>query len=339
MVSRRETPLFWSFSAGSWFGVRVRVSWWMPLVAAWFLFEFGPRLGGALFGVLVLSTLLHEFGHILAARLMDGSGDEILIWPLGGLAFVDRGASLRSQFVTALGGPVVNLLLCLLTLPAVLDSGYGWLALNPIQLPMAADDFGNPRLLSDVQVLVFYVNWTLLLVNLVPAYPLDGGRMARCWLASRTSPATAAEISLRVAFAMGIVLAVLAMFFLKSVTLLGIAFLLVILALQESFEMQNGESYEESFMGYDFSQGYTSLEREEQKPQAPARPGLLARWREMRRVHKQLRLEQEQRRAEQQLDELLAKVHARGLEALTPAEQRLLKRASDRFRSRDKETR
>jgi hypothetical protein len=246
---------------------------------------------------------------------------------------------LRVQFVTALGGPVVNLLLCLLTLPAALDSGYGWRVLNPMHLPMSSDDFGGVRLVNDLQVLAFYVNWVLLVINLIPAEPLDGGRMARCWLAARTSAATAAEISLRVAFAVVIVLAVLALFFLKSIALLGIAFLICVLALQESFELQSGESYDDSFMGYDFSQGYTSLERSDERPRPRARPGLLARWLESRRLHKQVRLEREQLRAEQQLDEILAKVHDRGLGALTPAERRLLKRASDRFRGQDNDTR
>src|SRR5262245_4309175 len=110
-MSHRQNSMFWAFSLGSWCGIRVRVSWFMPLVLVWMLYEFQWRLGGVLFGVLFATVLLHEVGHIVAGQAMDGSGDEILIWPLGGLAFVDSSSTPRAQFVTAAGGPLVNLLL------------------------------------------------------------------------------------------------------------------------------------------------------------------------------------------------------------------------------------
>lgn len=337
-MSNRENPLYWAFPVGTWFGVRVRVSWLMPLAAAGLMFEFGWRYGGVLFAILMITTLLHEFGHILAARAMDGSGDEILLWPLGGLAFVERSASPKTQFVVASGGPLVNAALCVLCVPAVLASPYGAQVLHPLLLPIAREDFGRAGLLADVQVLTFCVNWMLLLVNLIPAFPLDGGRMAWAWLAARFNAATASEISVRVAYGVAFLLVVVGLFFFKSVVLLSIAFLIVVLAMQESIELRSGEAFDDSFMGYDFSQGYTSLERAEKTRPAP-RPGLLARWLEMRRAEKQRRAELQQQEAEKQLDSILAKVHERGLEALSPSERRTLDRASDRFRSRGNDQR
>src|SRR5438552_16332748 len=110
-MNNSHNPLFWSFGAGTWSGVHLRISWFMPLVLAWMLYEFGMTLGGAFFGVLFVSVLLHEIGHILAARACDGSGDEILMWPLGGLAFVETSTP-RAQAITAAAGPLVNVLLC-----------------------------------------------------------------------------------------------------------------------------------------------------------------------------------------------------------------------------------
>lgn len=335
-MANRQNPLFWSFPLGTWFGVRVRVSWFVPLVALWLAVDFGWHYGGVLFGIFFASVLLHEFGHILAARSMNGSGDEILLWPLGGLAFVDRRSSPKEQFVTAAGGPIVHLVICLLCLPAILSADYGWKVLHPLQLPIATDDFGRSGWLVDVQTLCFSVNWMLLLVNLVPAYPLDGGQMARTWLATRFNAATAREISVRVAVAAAIVLAVAAAFFFKSVMLLGIAFLIALLALQESFEMQAGDSFEDSFMGYDFSQGYTSLERSgDTHPKT--RRGVLTRWLESRRLARQRRHEELQQQIDEQLDSLLAKVHDHGIGALSASERRLLERASDRYRSKGKD--
>jgi hypothetical protein len=174
----------------------------------------------------------------------------------------------------------------------------------------------------------------MLLINLLPVYPLDGGQVVRGWLVSRCGTTTASEISIRVAYVVGGVLAVLAMIVFKHFILLGIAFLILLLAIQESSHLQAAEAFDDSFMGYDFSQGYTSLERSDRaKPKR--RQGLLARWLEGRKANRQRRLEQQQEQVEQQLDGILAKVHDHGMGALTPAERRLLKRASERFRSKD----
>src|SRR5579864_5131438 len=137
-MPNRHNPLFWSFGAGTWSGVHLRISWMMPLLLAVLLYKFQLKLGGALFGVLFVSVLLHEIGHILAARATDGSGDEILMWPLGGLAFVETSTP-RAQAITAAAGPLINLLLCGLFLPAVLRSGSMTHALNPLVVPFAPE--------------------------------------------------------------------------------------------------------------------------------------------------------------------------------------------------------
>ena len=65
-------------------------------------------------GLLFLSILLHEFGHCFAARSVDGDATEMLLWPLGGLAYCDVPHTPRANLITALGGPAVNLALCVL---------------------------------------------------------------------------------------------------------------------------------------------------------------------------------------------------------------------------------
>jgi len=337
-MSHRQNPLFWSFGAGDWFGIRIRISWLMPVVLAWFLYEFGLRLGGVVFTALFLSVLLHEVGHILAARTLDGSGDEILLWPLGGLAAVQPGMPPRAQAITALSGPLVNFVLCGLFLPAVITIPEASRAFNPLVLAVPSGGLVRENLLLDLQVLMFSLNWMLLLLNLMPVFPLDGGQVLRSWLSARLGSTMANEVAIRCAFAVGIIVALLAMLVFKNVILLGLAFGVLLLAMQEAVQIQSGESYDDSFMGYDFSQGYTSLERAERPRQEP-RPGLLARWMESRRQEKQRRLEQQQEQVDQRLDEILAKVHESGMNALTPAERRLLKRASDRYRSKGQDQR
>lgn len=342
-MNNRQNPLYWSFGAGTWSGVHLRISWLMPLLLAWFLYEFHLPLGGSLFAVLFGSVLLHEIGHILAARATEGTGDEILLWPLGGLAFVES-SSPRAQRLIAAAGPLVNLLLCGLFLQAVLHSDSMPQAFNPLVVPFSPETFGAARdvsagavgqanLVSDVQVLMFWVNWLGFLVNLIPAYPLDGGQILRSWLTARMGTGMGTEIAIRLAYAAAVLIAVGGLVFAKSMVLVVLAFLIIVLAMQESFQLQAAESYDDSFLGYDFSQGYTSLEKSE-----PARPqrrvGLLQRWLERRKAEKQRRLVEQSQQTDQQLDAILAKVHERGLASLTPAEKRLLKRASNRYRGK-----
>jgi Zn-dependent protease len=337
-MNHRQNPLFWSFGVGTWLGVRLRISWLMPLVLFWFLYEFGPSLGGVIFAGLFISVLLHEIGHILAARAFDGSGEEILLWPFGGLAAVHQGLPLRAQVITSLSGPLVNLVLCGIFLSAVITSGNLPRALNPLTLVVPEGGLKSPNLLIDLQVLMFSLNWMQLLINLVPVYPLDGGQVLRSALSARFGNSMANEVATRCSMVVGIVVAILAMLVFKNVILLGLAFGVVLLAMQEAMQLHSGESYDDSFMGYDFSQGYTSLEKSERPRQEP-RPGLFARWLESRRQEKQRRLEMQQQQVDLELDEILAKVHERGMNALTPSERRLLKRASDRYRSKGQDQR
>ena len=65
-----------------------------------------------LMALLFLAVLLHEYGHCVGARLMEGDAHEILLWPLGGLAAVEVPQTARANFVTAAFGPLVNILLC-----------------------------------------------------------------------------------------------------------------------------------------------------------------------------------------------------------------------------------
>src|ERR1051326_6581291 len=87
--------LAWSFPLGRLFGINIRVHWLFPVVAAGLVLRAGYYLPGTAWQdvlwlqvILFVSVLLHEFGHCFAARYVEGDAKEILMWPLGGLAFV-----------------------------------------------------------------------------------------------------------------------------------------------------------------------------------------------------------------------------------------------------------
>jgi stage IV sporulation protein FB len=296
------------------------------------------------------SILLHEFGHCYAGRLMDGEANEILLWPLGGLAMVDVPQTPRANFVVAVAGPAVNLflfvmcglLLSLLYEPALAPT---W---NPLPSAAPFRNFdgvvmlkawnGAEYSITNLGIIVLarlcYVNWLLFLFNmLLIGFPMDAGRMFQCvlWKYFGYRQATLAAIfaGFLTALALGLV------------AIIGDQWLYCALGIfiffacwQQRVVLETGG--EESLFGYDFSQGYTSLERDHPSSAAPPRRRLnwFQRWSQRRAARKLLR-ETEQREAEERrMDELLEKVQRHGLPALSDEERRFLKRVSDRYRNR-----
>ncbi len=328
----RQSSLYWSFPIGTWFYTQVRVSVCFPLLILVLCYRIDNlQLGLVFSAILLFSVLMHELGHIWAVRVTGGIGAEILIWPLGGLAFVRPAGTFSSQFLTAAAGPIVNLILCMVTIPGWWSSYDTQTVLNPLVMPIG--DISND-VIREFLVLIFAANWVLLLVNLIPVFPLDGGRMLQAWLSSRMGSETGAEIYIRIGFVFAFVMMIGGLLIdgddFNGIWVVVIGSILLVLNMQESFQLRSGERYDESFMGYDFSQGYTSLERTEETP-SQLRRGLLQQWRDRRRAeHKQVEVEL-------QLDALLEKVHTQGLGSLTASEKRKLNRASDWLRDRQKQ--
>jgi len=332
-MNNRDSPLFWSFPCGTWFATRVRLSVYFPLLFLVICLQLRNFSLGMTFGVvLMLSVVAHEFGHVLAARATGGAGREILIWPLGGLAFVQPADTLRSQILTTAAGPMVNIALCLIMLPATWNSGHWAAAINPLELPRV-ELAANP--LGSILVLTFCANWILTLVNLIPVYPLDGGRLLQTLLATRLGGEVGNGIYLKVGFGVAL-LGMFAGLIIDSAWLVFIGAAVMAMNFQEMFQMHTGDSYDDSFMGYDFSQGYTSLERADESA-GPRRPGPMKRWLQKRREERERRIQLRDSEDEQKLDELLEKVHTDGIDSLTDAERRQLKRASERARERGKQ--
>jgi stage IV sporulation protein FB len=337
-MDSRDNPVYWSISCGNWFMTHVRVSLFVPVIVLAICWRLGlPNLRVALAfgGILVVSLLIHEFSHILAVRWTGGIGNEILIWPLGGLAFVQPAGTFRSQFLTPAAGPLSNLLLCTLVLAPVWRDGALPHLLNPFLFPL---DSLHQIWARDLFVLIFWCNWVLLLANILPVFPLDGIRMVLAILKSRTDVESAAEMAIRISFIVaGFVM--LVGLGLDGSWIVFFGAVVFILSLLEWIQMRTAETLDDSFMGYDFSQGYTSLERSTRQNQPPVRrrPGLIESWRERRRAARELRARLEEEQVQQQLDAILEKVHQHGIGSLSDAERRQLNRASSRLRDRGKQ--
>ncbi len=317
----------WAIPLGTWGGVRVRINIWYPLVflllVHWLGWESGLLCGAILF----VTTLVHEFFHIAAAHLTGGDGDEILLWPLGGLAFTRPAPTFTSRFWTPAAGPISQIVICLLTLPAVLQADLLRESLSPIYLPIGS--LGEP-LWRDVLILTFALNWLLLLVNLIPAFPLDGGQMLRAILARSMGWNQAKGLSVRVGWIAGAILAFVGLL-IDQTMVVFLGFFLVLMNIQEFFHQQINDIYGEGYAGYDFADGYGPLE-EPVEPEAP-RPGFWTQWKQNRAAARRERELEARAATARRVDELLDKVHQQGMNSLTDEERRFLAEASVQYKT------
>lgn len=165
----------WRLKIGRAAGIDVFLHWtflFAPIYVVYSCWETGWATIGVmlvLLACLFACVLLHEYGHAMAARYFGIKTQDIIITPIGGLARL-FGMSRNhpwQEFVIALAGPVVNLVLCLMFLVYLLVTSQGL-------IPDNIDAF--PQIL-------FWANLALFLFNLVPAFPMDGGRILRSLLA------------------------------------------------------------------------------------------------------------------------------------------------------------
>jgi stage IV sporulation protein FB len=195
-------------------GIDIRMHITFPLILIWGALQFGllsdRGLSGAVFGVvatllLFIIVLLHELGHSFAAQYYGVAVKQIVLLPIGGVAQLASIPEKPSQeFVIAIAGPLVNFIL------AVLMYLFGLLVGFRVDLAGAANILSAMETLG-VDALfnyLFLTNLFLAIFNLLPAFPMDGGRILRAILASQMNyvraTIIAASIGQALAWALGL---------------------------------------------------------------------------------------------------------------------------------------
>jgi Zn-dependent protease len=155
-------------------GIDVFLHWSWFLVALLEINWSGGRYSSPIWNVLeylalFLIVMLHEFGHAFACRQVGGTANRIVLWPLGGIAYVQPPQRPGAMLWSIAAGPLVNVILLPILLGLVMMSSVlGWSQSAP-----DAHKF--------LEVVAF-INGVLLVFNLLPIYPLDGGQILRSLL-------------------------------------------------------------------------------------------------------------------------------------------------------------
>ena len=194
---------WWTWNVGSIAGIPVRMHLTLVLMLVWIALSYalsgmGARATGlgvvlvlAIFGVIVI----HELAHALVARHFGVTTRDIMLLPVGGIASLERMPEKPSQeLLVALVGPAVNLVIALLLSPF-----HGLF----------------------VQQFVM-INVALAVFNLLPAFPMDGGRALRALLAMRLGPERATDIAAGLGKVLAVLLAVVGLFYNPLLVLIAV---------------------------------------------------------------------------------------------------------------------
>jgi stage IV sporulation protein FB len=349
-------PLTWSpIHLGRWGGTQIRIHVFL-IVFVVFRFlnaaidqEHAFLSTAVWLGLLLLALAAHELGHALVAAWLEYEHDEIRLWPLGDMSTVSPSTTSRpvDTMLIAIAGPLVNLFIVIVT-AIVLFQGLGAV---PVWHPFGNDGTGVPLLkLTGKPVDTFspawyvgwfgYLNYVILLANLIPAPPFDGGRFFRAYVSHASLapikesplPYLATRVCVILLFVVGLLRLILQSTS-DGLTLIFLAILIELMVRAEARMMEDGGFFDDGVFGYDFSEGYTSLEGSTAKVR-PYRESALKRWRRRRSDLRRQRRQVREAAEEQRMDEILEKLHRHGRSALSDEEYRFLVRVSAKYRNR-----
>jgi Zn-dependent protease len=306
-------------------------------------FPVGTRL--AWLSMLMLALAFHEIGHALAARRLGVEADEVVLWPLGNLAgpTISYGRGTEVMLFAA-AGPAVNLILAIVTAIGLNIAGA-----QMIFYPFGNSEGGGAPVLGDGKTLAAaftpiwylgwfgFLNWIMFLANMIPALPFDNGRIFRGVFEGPTRDTLVGPwVARTCAFVLGLAgLIRLATGKHGAWAMIGIGIIVYMVARLESRMLEEGGYLDDTLFGYDFSQGYTSLDAGAATVR-PRREGALKRWRNRRSELRRQRRMAKEAAQDQRTDEILEKLHTQGRSALTDEENRFLIRVSAEYKKRDR---
>lgn len=187
-----------SLNLGSISGIKIIVHWTFFLLILWIVFDElkrGGTINSILFNVafvfaVFVCVVLHELGHALTAKRFGINTKKITLLPIGGMASLDKiPESPKQELLVVVAGPLVNVVIAILL--------YLILPINELARLSFADNLETFSNLSFQNFLLylFIVNIGLVVFNIIPAFPMDGGRILRALLAMKIDRVKATQIA------------------------------------------------------------------------------------------------------------------------------------------------
>jgi Zn-dependent protease len=182
----------WSWKIGKFLGIDVYLHTTFFLLIGWIALSYWFRensLVAVLSGVgfilaLFASVVFHEYGHALAARRFGVKTRDITLYPIGGVARLERiPEEPKQELLIAIAGPAVNVVIALVL--------FFWLLINSALDPLSSLSLTGGSFLERLMV----TNLFLVGFNLIPAFPMDGGRVLRALLATRLEYTRATQLA------------------------------------------------------------------------------------------------------------------------------------------------
>ena len=339
----------WSLSLGRWWGVSVHLHIFFlfsALLALAFTLPDRDLMSAGLLmvGVLLVSVTLHEVGHALAANYVGGKVDAVVLGPVGGLISPRVPDEPEAHLFVALAGPTVHLSLAVVAAIALAIAGNTQLLglLNPLATPQDLIEPGGTALIA--AKITLWLNWNLMLLNLLPAYPFDGGPILRAMLWPALGRRTARVVTARIAMGIGVLLCASSLLTLTEefqthfpvwipLVMLGV---FVFFSARQDLATAAVPEWNEEPAGYQLNSEGLDLLDVMWSNTDEDEGGVLV-------EHQQRTPREQNRRAQEavedaRVDDILARLHDSSWAALSPDEIAILQRASQRYRQRRHQT-
>jgi len=182
-------------------GIKIEVHWTFTLILVWVVFldlQSGGNARSSLLNVVLILVLffcvvLHELGHALTAKKFKINTQKITLLPIGGVASLDKiPEDPKQELLVAIAGPAVNVLIAIVLILIVPFQNYFGLS------PEEIEQLFSTVNLQNFLFFIFIANIMLVVFNLIPAFPMDGGRVLRALLSFKMSRVKATNIAAKV---------------------------------------------------------------------------------------------------------------------------------------------
>ncbi|MEM6329117.1 MAG: site-2 protease family protein [Planctomycetota bacterium] len=335
----------WSIGFGTWLGVQVRLHVLMLLfiaLAVGITLEDGWQSGVLPVAVLLVSVLLHEAAHTVAALRLGGRVDAVVVAPMGGLHSPKVPDEPEPQLFVALVGPMTNLAVVILAVFGLLSQQVTSDQLLPLFNPVSPLGLMDGPAPTIALKQVLWINWTLLLLNALPVFPFDGGPALRSALWPIVGRRTAAVFTAHLGQGAAAALGLLALLSDTDDPAAAVPLWAPLVALSVFVFFS---ARRDLLLSHLYDADAAAPVRYSRAPQAgEARPSpwadddhgkvLVEHTGDAKRELHSERREADEASEDARVDDILARLHDTGFDQLSPEDRAVLQRASRRYRQR-----